>query len=104
MSENLLTITNEANGSSLILHLEGRLDTVTSKDLEKVVQNLPDEVTELKIDVEKVLYIASAGLRVMLLSSHIMGEKGGSFAVINATDSIHETFEATGLLGLVSVE
>ena len=59
-----MTINKTQNGSTLTLSLEGRLDTVTSPELEKVISYSIEGVKELIIDLEKLDYISSAGLRI----------------------------------------
>ena len=66
----MLTINKKTENQKLILKLEGRLDTVTSPDLENELSGSLDGITELLIDFEKLEYISSAGLRVLLAESH----------------------------------
>ena len=46
-----MNITKNQNGNQLCLSLEGRLDTTTAPELEKVIKSSLDGVTELTIDM-----------------------------------------------------
>ncbi|MBQ3903815.1 MAG: STAS domain-containing protein, partial [Eubacterium sp.] len=61
-----MTINKTQNGASLLLNIEGRLETTTAPELEAVIKTELDGVTELIFDFSKLDYISSAGLRVLL--------------------------------------
>ena len=62
---------NIENGKALYM-LEGRLDTVTAPELEEELKASLDGVDELTLDFEKLDYISSAGLRVLLSTCKIV--------------------------------
>ena len=99
----MLNIDKSTDGSKLTVALEGRLDTNTSPDLETSLQESLDGVTELVLDLEKLDYISSAGLRV-LLAAHKMMAKQGSMKVIHVNTTVMEIFEITGFLDILTVE
>ena len=53
---------------TLIVNVEGRLDTTTAPELEKFLNANMEGITALTIDCEKLEYVSSAGLRVLLSS------------------------------------
>ena len=61
-----MTINKERNNDTLTLAIEGRLDTVTAPELEKVVNEETADIKELVLDMNALEYISSAGLRVLL--------------------------------------
>ena len=61
-----MTINTEINANKAKLTVDGRLDTITSPVLDAAINKLPDEITELVLNMEKLEYISSAGLRVIL--------------------------------------
>ena len=61
-----MTIQNIKQGAALTLALEGRLDTMTAPELEKELMASLEGVTALTIDMAKLEYVSSAGLRVLL--------------------------------------
>ena len=98
-----MTITKEANGSALTLKIDGRLETTTAPELEAVIKNELDGVTELTYDFSNLDYISSAGLRV-LLSSHKKMSAQGSMKVINANEIVAEIFSITGFSDILNIE
>ena len=98
-----MTITKTAEGSALSLALEGRLDTTTAPQLEAEINGSIEGVTNLVMDFEKLEYISSAGLRVLLAAQKIMN-KQGEMKLVNVCDDIKEVFEITGFADILTVE
>ena len=63
-------------GSKMVVELEGRLDTTTAPKLDTFVRESLDGISELCIAMEKLEYISSAGLRVLLAAQKIMDKQG----------------------------
>jgi anti-sigma B factor antagonist len=99
----MLNIDKNANESSLTITLEGRLDTTTAPQLESELKSSLDGVTNLVIDIEKLAYISSAGLRVLLSAQKVMN-KQGSMVVKNASDEVREIFDVTGFVDILTIE
>ena len=99
----MLNIEKKTDGSSLNIALEGRLDTMTSPQLEETLKDSLDGVTSLIMDFEKLEYISSAGLRVLLSAQKIMN-KQGEMKLIHVNEVINEIFEVTGFSDILNVE
>jgi anti-sigma B factor antagonist len=99
----MLNIVSDLNGSNLTISLEGRLDTNTSPQLEEKLKASIDNVTELVFDIEKLQYISSAGLRVLLSAQKIMN-KQGSMLVKNSSEEVREIFDVTGFSDILTIE
>ncbi len=87
----------------MILELEGRLDTMTAPELEKVINGELSDVRKLTVDLAKLEYISSAGLRVLLSAQKIMN-KQGSMVVLHANELIMEVFEVTGFTDILNIQ
>ena len=98
-----MTITKTTEGNALTVMLEGRLDTVTTPELEKELMGALDDIQELTFDFEKLSYISSAGLRVLLSSQKIMNTKG-IMKVVHVNENILDIFEATGFTDILTIE
>ena len=98
-----MTITKTVNGTALNLALEGRLDTTTAPQLEAEMKDSLEAATELVMDFEKLEYISSAGLRVLLAAQKTMN-KQGSMVIKNVCSDIMEVFEITGFADILTVE
>ena len=59
-----MTINKTEDGTTLVLALEGRLDTTTAPELEAVLKESLNGVGALVLDMEGLVYLSSAGLRV----------------------------------------
>ena len=77
-----MTITMNRDGKELTIAIEGRLDTITSPELERQLEPALQGVEKLIFDFEKLVFISSAGLRVLLAAMQIM-EKQGEMKVRN---------------------
>ncbi|MBQ6575499.1 MAG: STAS domain-containing protein, partial [Lachnospiraceae bacterium] len=60
-------------------------------------------LNELTLDIEKLEYISSAGLRVLLSAQKIMS-KQGEMKVIHVNETIMEIFEVTGFSEILTIE
>ena len=98
-----MTIEQTKNGNALNLALEGRLDTMTAPQLEAVLKEALPGVEALTFDLEKLEYISSAGLRVLLSAQKTMN-KQGTMKVIHANEMIMEIFEVTGFADILNIE
>jgi anti-sigma B factor antagonist len=99
----MLNINTNKDGDKLTVLLEGRLDTTTAPELETTLKGELDGVTDLVVDLEKLEYISSAGLRVLLAAQKIMN-KQGSMVVTHPNDVINEIFEVTGFCDILTIE
>ena len=98
-----MTIQKTANGSALTLALEGRLDTTTAPQLEAEINSSIEGVTDLVLDFEKLEYISSAGLRVILAAQKTM--KGqGTLVIRHANETLMEVFDITGFSDILTFE
>ena len=98
-----MELTKEAKGSALTISLDGRLDTTTAPQLEAEVTKSLDGITDLTIDMANLVYVSSAGLRVLLKAQKTMN-KQGKMTVKNASQEIKEIFEVTGFDELLNIE
>lgn len=99
----MLNIQKNMEDGKLCYALEGRLDTMTAPDLEKDLKESLDGVSDLTMDFEKLEYISSAGLRVLLSAQKTMN-KQGSMKLINVNETIMEIFEVTGFSDILTIE
>ena len=99
----MLNINKTVEGEKTVFSLEGRMDTVTAPELEKELKASLDGVKELTLDFEKLDYISSAGLRVLLSTQKVMN-KQGALKIIHVNDTIMEIFEVTGFTDILTIE
>ena len=98
-----MTIHKQQDGSKLTIALEGRLDTVTSPELENELKQSLDGVTDLTLDFAKLDYISSAGFRVLLSTQKAINRQG-SMKVVHVNEVVNEVFEVTGFTDILTIE
>lgn len=98
-----MNIIRNKDGSKLTLALEGRLDTTTAPQLEAELKASLDGVAELELDFEKLEYLSSAGLRVLLAAQKVMNRQG-KMALHHVNETIREVFEVTGFIDILTIE
>ena len=98
-----MNIEQKRNGSALTIAPEGYLDTTTAPELKAVLETALAGVKELTFDFEKLEYISSSGLRMLLLAQKTMNEQG-TMKVIHANSIILEIFEVTGFADVLTLE
>ncbi|MCR5685356.1 MAG: STAS domain-containing protein [Lachnospiraceae bacterium] len=97
-----MKISNEKNGTDMTIMIEGRLDTTTAPELEKYIDENLGDTKELTFNLEKLEYVSSAGLRVLLSAQKKMN-KVGNMTIKNVNDVIMEIFEVTGFSDIMNI-
>ena len=89
------------NNGILNVALDGRLDTTTAPELETFISNNYDGTGSIVIDCEKLSYISSAGLRVLLTAQK---KTKGAMKLTNVCELVMEVFEMTGFADILVIE
>ena len=98
-----MTIEKNLNGAELNVKVIGRLDTVTSPQLEAEFKGNINGVEKLVLDFADLEYLSSAGFRVILAAQKVMN-KQGEMIIKNVNDTINEIFEVTGFIDILTIE
>ena len=99
----MLNIKKTIENGYAVFALSGRVDTTTAPELEKEIKSSLDGVTSLTLDMKDLVYISSAGLRVLLSAQKTMN-KQGKMTVRNANETVMEIFEVTGFSDILTIE
>lgn len=89
------------NGVTFVL--DGRLDTVTAPQFEKQLDETVEDVASIVLDFEKLEYISSAGLRVLLKAQKAMKNEK-SLKLKNVGNAVMEVLEITGFTDFLDIE
>lgn len=92
-----MTVEKRLEDKVLRVSVEGRLDTMTAPQLEQEVLPQLGGVEKLVIDLKDLVYISSAGLRVLVAAANAMDENHGEMIVVNPRDNVRDVFDLTGL-------
>lgn len=99
-----MKIQSEKKGNVKILHVSGKLDAKSSSTLE---ENLNGTIKAgekyLVLDFEKLDYISSAGLRVLLSIAKTLNQKEGKVKLLNLQNSVKEVFDLTGFTQIFEI-
>lgn len=88
-------------GSATVISPAGRIDSTTAKAFEESVLGLLDaESHSVVVDLSKVEYLSSLGLRVFLTAGKKAKGLGGALTMCCARPSVREVFEISGFAGL----
>lgn len=75
--------------------VQGRMDTITAPELLKRFQDAGSGIRAIHVDVSRMAYISSAGLRVLLMMYKSLDNKD-NFELIGVSDAVREILETTG--------
>ena len=99
----MLNYTKKQEDGVMNLELDGSLDTNTAPgllaDLEPQLKNL----SKLVLNCEKLSYISSAGLRVLLTFQQELEAAGKTMELHNVNDLIRDVFDVTGFLDILTI-
>ena len=91
------------DGTVLKLTLDKKLSAVTADQLEKELEEKLVGVKDFTIDMAKLAYVSSAGLRV-LLKAQKQVTQNGTMKIINAVPEVMRIFETTGFDQILTIE
>ena len=98
-----MEIKQELNGSTLTMQIIGRLDASNAQELTNALNSSLNGVTELIFDFSQLKYVASAGLRALLMAQKRMN-KQGKMVIRHVDETVTEVLEMTGFADLMTIE
>ncbi len=99
-----MQITKNLFEGTLTVQIDGRIDTTTAPTLEgELKHSVTNEIKVLVFDFERVEYMSSAGIRVIMAVDKVMGRQG-EMKLIHVNEEIMEMFEITGLADFLMIE
>ncbi len=98
-----MDIVKNRQGNELEIALEGKLDTASAPKFEAVIKNELEGVEKLVLNLAKLKYTSSAGLRAILLAQKTMN-KQGEMILRNVCEEVLDVFDMTGLEDLFTIE
>ncbi len=97
-----MNIDSRKENDTLVLSLEGRLDTSTAPKLEACLKEVLGGVKELTLNLKDLEYVSSAGLRVLLGAQKTM-KKQGSMQITGVNETVKEIFDITGFSDIFTI-
>ena len=99
-----MTVKLMKQGEGVVLFLEGRIDTMTAPEAQEALLPMADEYENLTLDFDKVSFVSSAGLRVLLMLQKKCNAQGREMKLVHVKQSIMEVFDMTGFSGMLHIE
>ena len=91
-----MNVNTRVKDNTLFIDLEGRLDTVTSQQLGELLPNEKRRNLDIDFNFEKLEYVSSAGLRVLVLFKKEAQATNNKMVIRNINDVVKEIFTVTG--------
>ena len=89
----------------LIINISGRLDTLSARDAQDSILNfVRDEDRRVLLNLEKLVFLSSAGLRVILQTAKSLDEKRGELKICRATGLVRDALDLFGLIETYDTE
>ncbi len=99
-----MAIETERDGVTLIATAEERVDGVNAREFQNDLESAVEETDRTVIlDLQRLVYISSAGLRVILLTAKALQRQQANFAVCSLSESVREIFEISGFDKIIPV-
>ena len=103
MAQSFEARTRDVQGVRLV-EVIGELDSRSSDDLAKVLnEELEADRTEILLDLAKLDYISSAGLRVLVMITRRLSAEGGHMIVCAPNRDVEEVFDIAGMKRLFDI-
>jgi len=85
------------------INLEGKIDSLSSEEFQNLVLKAFTKSNSVIVNLEKVTYMSSAGLRALILGEKTAKSKGGSQIIINLQPQVQEIFRVTGFESILDI-
>lgn len=99
-----MNIIKNYNEKELTLTIEGRIDTITSQELDGEINDEFGNFDSLIIDFADLEYISSAGLRVLIATQKKLKAEDIPFVIKNVNDTVGEIFRMSGFDKILKIE
>ena len=98
-----MNLTKTKKGTTVIISIDGRIDTNTAMEFGEQVNDALDNIENLILDFSNVEYISSLGLRARLELQKRMASQG-TMKVLNPNSSVMDVFNMTGFSKILTIE
>ncbi len=99
-----MSIVTSDCGTYMRLIVDGRVDTVTSPQLQQAILLAFQQRNDVVVDFLNVSIISSAGLRALLIGQKTAESKGGTMKLANVNEMVFDVLEMTGFHKILTVE
>jgi anti-sigma B factor antagonist len=96
---------NVVEGADGVTHvvLDGRLDIAGAQEVDPGFMTLAEESKALIVDLTRVSFIASLGVRTLMVSAKMIIRRGADIAVCGASEGVEKVLRSTGFDEIVGL-
>ena len=93
---------SDLDNSIILIKLSGRLDIIGTGEIEtKFAGYCAGEKVRVIVDLSKVDFLASIGIRLLTLTAKSVTSRGGKMVILNPIPEVHEVLEITGIPAII---
>ena len=97
-----LEVTVKQSETAVVVHAAGSVDSNTAPQLQEPLLRAAEKGA-VQLDLAKVPYMSSAGLRVLLLAAKALQKRGERLRVINTPAQIYNVLNVSGFTSFIDV-
>jgi anti-anti-sigma factor len=88
----------------LIVGMTGMLDTLTARDTEpRLLNMIKDDDRRVLLNLGKLTYLSSAGLRVILQAAKLLKNRTGELRICNVSDNVKNVLNISGFHYMIKI-
>ncbi len=99
-----MTINKNETTDNITIALSGRLDKLSSPELEKEMKEVVTKKKDIIFDMKDLTYISSAGLRVLLATEKENKVNEKNTTIINVNSDVMDIFVVTGFVYMLDIQ
>ena len=99
-----MAIQAEREGDTLVAKAEGRIDGTNAREFQDDLDSVIEERDRAVIlNFEDLMYISSAGIRVVLMTAKTLQRREARFALCSLSEPVREIFEVSGFDKIIPI-
>ena len=99
-----MAINAERQGDTLVAKAEGRIDGTNAREFQDDLDSVIEEGDRTVIlNFEDLMYISSAGIRVVLMTAKTLQRREARFALCSLSEPVREIFEVSGFDKIIPI-
>lgn len=100
----MIDISSRDERGTTVVEIEGKLNTESSPEAEKYINGLLNEgAINILFNLEHLDFVASTGLRVILLTGKKLAKVGGKLAICNPNLTVMDILKMSGFSNMFNV-
>jgi len=92
------------NEDVVVLEITGEVDAYTAQNFNQTLVDIFDQgYRRIVLDVSKITFISSAGVRTILFAYREANQLQGEIRLVGPVDQVRRTFEIAGFFELITI-